>query len=166
MAVRIDDAGQAPGHPGTAAVTTAVWTEATILISALRFGKLVGDAGTIGSFEHCRIDRQPPPAGGANVQVQLNGLHGDSTIATCVVDAQVFTSIAGWPSGLRQHQQGWLLRQVRIAMTTSLHDGRLYRITGSFHDRDNPKNLTPREGDRYRFARPVAPLTPRGKEGP
>lgn len=163
MGVRIHDAGEAPGHPGLDTVNAAVRTEATILVSTLAFGKLVGDAGTIKSFKYCRIDRQPPPAGGVNVQVQLNEVRGNSTIATCVIGATVLTSMKDWPSGLQQHQQGWLLRQVRIALTKSLQDGRLYQIRGSFQDPDTPVNLTPRKGDRYRVARPANPTRRRGE---
>jgi len=157
LAVELIDAGIAPGHPGLDKVAASVRTEATILIARLSLWALAGSAGTIATFSDCRIDRQPPPAGGSNLQVQLNGLWGESSIATCAVVGTVLLSRAPWPDGLRKHQEGWLLRQVRIALTRSLTDGHIYRIVGSFTDNDNATNLTPRECDHYRALRPGSP---------
>jgi len=153
MAVQIVDRGAAPGHPGSASVTPAVRSEATIHISKLTLARMLGDAGTISTHNYCRVDRQPPPAGGANIQVQLNGLPGDSTIATCVVHSSVLESMASWPPGLRKHQDGWLTRQIRIALTRSLRSCQICHISGSFHDEDNPANLTPRIEDNYQRRR-------------
>jgi hypothetical protein len=153
MAVEIIDNGNAPGHPGGTFVTREVRTEATILIAGLSLARLTGDAGTIRSLSLCRIDRQPPPSGGVNIQVQLNGVFSDSSIATSVVQSSVLDSIASWPSGLREHQEAWLSRQIRIALTRSLDSCRIFSISGSFYDADNPANLTPRMEDNYQNRR-------------
>lgn len=155
MAVAVLKGVKGPGHPGLDTVTSDVRTEATILISELKLklDRIVGQAGTLKSFQYCRIDRQPPPSGGANIQVQLNGRFGDSSIATCVVRASVIDSLAPWPLGLRHHQEGWLIRQIRRALTDSLDSGHIYHINGSFHDEDTPANLTPRKGETYRNRR-------------
>ncbi len=155
MAVQVHKDEIASGHPGLDKINKTVTIEATILISGLKskFGLLIGGVGTIKSFERCRLDRQPPPSRGINLQIQLNDLQGDSSIATCIVSSSVIDSIATWPSGLRQHQEGWLTRRIRIALTQSLNDGHIYRISGSFYDTDNPPNLTPREGDSYKHRR-------------
>lgn len=152
MSVRIVDSGTAPGHPGMASVTPSIGLEAKILISSISSQKLsivFGDAGTIRSLKLCRIDRQPPPSGGVNIQVQLNGIFSDSSIATCVVYASVLDSMASWPKGLRQHQDGWLARQIRIALTQSLDSGNIFKIEGSFNDGDGACNLTSRVENNY-----------------
>lgn len=153
MAVKDVKGNKATGHPGLGEVTEAIRIEATILISGLKLDSIVGSAGTIRKLKQCRIDHQPPPSGGANLQVQLNGKQGDSSIATCVVYASVIESMATWPPGLRQHQGGWLTRRIRVALTRSLDSGFIYEIKGSFHDDDNPANLTPRKDDAYRNRR-------------
>lgn len=153
MAVKIEDRGEAPGHPGIPSVASEIWNEATILISELSLDRLRGDTSTIKSLKNCRLDRQPPPSGGANIQIQLNGLSGDSSIATCVINQSVLDSMATWPNGLLTHQNGWLTRQVRIALTRSLKTGNIFHISGSFYDADNPKNLTPREENNYQHRR-------------
>lgn len=153
MAVKLVDKGAAPGHPGSASVMSAVKDEAMSLISDLTIDRMFGEAGTIHSLRYCRIDRQPPPAGGANIQVQLNGLTGDSTISTCIVHSSVLASLAAWPQGLREHQDGWLTRQIRIALTNSLESGHILHLSGSFHDNDNPANLTERKRGNYQNLR-------------
>jgi hypothetical protein len=141
-----------------------VRVEATILISGLVLDQLFGPAGTIRSLTYCRIDRQPPPSGGANIQIQLNGVANDSSIGTCVIGASVIASRAGWPAGLRQHQDGWLLRKVRIALTRSLNSLHIQHIIGSFLDIANPPNLTPRQGNRYASRRGRGPTIGRPSE--
>lgn len=157
MAVRIVDEGPARGHPGRGAVTDAVAHDANNLIGDLSFGEIKGNVGTIATRSTCRIDRQRPPAGGTNLQVQLNAHRGDSTIATCVVDGTVFESMSDWPPGLRAHQEAWILRQVRVALHRSCRKERAFRLIGSFQDADTPSNLTPREGGHYRRHRPHDP---------
>ena len=149
MAVKLVDKGAAPGLPGRESVKPEVTVEAMSLISELTIDRIFGEAGTIHSLRFCRIDRQPPPAGGANIQVQLNGLSGDSTISTCIVHSSVLASLATWPRGLREHQNGWLARQIRIALTNSLESGHIFHLSGSFHDDDNPANLNERKRGNY-----------------
>lgn len=164
MAARVTDGGMAPGHPGLETVSIAVRAEASVHISKLLFGQLYGNARKIYEHDLCRIDRQPPPSGGSNLQVQLNGVHGDSSIATCVIASSIFETIEDWPSGLRLHQEGWLLRRVRIALTESLRNGHIYRIIGSFQDEDTPANLKPRAVHGYRVGPPADPSKRRWKE--
>lgn len=164
MAVKCTNKGLAPGHPGAALVTDQVRDDATALVALLKpdgVERLLGAAGTLESKGTCRIDRQPPPPGGANTQIQLNDIHGDSSIATCVIRDTVLESRAPWPPGLRQHQDRWLCRQVRIALTQSLKTGCLFEISGSFADEDNLASLKPRDGNHYskRRARPKVPRT-------
>jgi len=153
MSVTSVPSEKASGYPGLDAITADVRKDAMFLISKLRMGDiLLVPAGTIKTKPrgYCRIDRQPPPSGGANIQVQLNGMSGDSSIATCVVSASVIKSLAKRLPGLREHQEGWLLRKIRIALTKSIDDGYIYHINGSFEDEDTPVNLTPRKNDAYR----------------
>jgi hypothetical protein len=130
-------------------LTEVVIHEAENLIGKLNFDQLLGNAGTISQLESCRIDRQPPPAGGSNIQVQLNGIRGDSSVATCVIDAEVLASMADWPPGLRLHQEKWLLRQLRVALHRSLEGMNTFNIKGSFRDDDNQSHITPRQLDNY-----------------
>lgn len=158
--VRIHDDGPAQNHPGAGAVTAAVVKHAKTVIGELEFGMLSGPVGNINSWKTCRIDRQPHSSGGANIQVQLNDWDGHSTVATCVIDGEVFQSIAPWPARLREHQEYWLTRQVRVALVESLEERQMRRITGSFNDPDpdaKKSNLTPRENDNYRISRPRDP---------
>src|SRR4051794_1634003 len=98
MAVRIKDIGSARGHPGAGVLTERVIKDAENLIGRLAFGELFGPTGTVAKLRSCRLDRQPPPPGGSNIQVQLNGFRGKSTVAICVIDAKVIASMSDWPS--------------------------------------------------------------------
>lgn len=141
--------GDAPNHPGKSAVSEAVIKDAKGLIGSLKFEELRGPTGTIEKRTHCRIDRQPTSADAANIQVQINEVHGHSSVATCAVDAEVFTSMAKWPPGLREHQENWLQRQIRAALNRSLDEGSIYLIVGSFADQKNPRELMPRKRRNY-----------------
>jgi hypothetical protein len=147
-------------------MTERVIKDAENLVGRLAFGELLGPTGTIARLRSCRLDRQPPPPGGSNIQVQLNDVRGKSTVATCVIDAKVISSMSDWPSGLQRHQQEWLLRQIRVALHWSLEKKRMFRIMGSFNDPDNLPSLTPRQEQSYRLARPANPSEPRDGGGP
>jgi len=165
MTVLVMDIGPAPGHPGLDILTNQMIDDAHHLIAELNFGVIIGPVGTINSKVTCRIDRQGPPQNGSNTQVQINGISGRSSISTCIVEGSVYRSMTDWPSGLRQHQEGWLLRRVRVALTKSLLCGHIFMIKGSFADEDTPCNLRPRVKHGYRVDRPADPSKPRGHEG-
>ena len=85
-------------------------------------------ANPIANTVRVRVDSQGNDANGrANLQAQLNGVNGNSTIAHVLVDATV-----GNAAGQAQAaQQLYAIRQIRGALQNSLTNGTTYTVTGT-----------------------------------
>ena len=85
-------------------------------------------ANPIANTVRVRVDSQGNDANGrANLQAQLNGVNGNSTIAHVLVDATV-----GNAAGQAQAaQQLYAIRQIRGALQNSLVNGTTYTVTGT-----------------------------------
>jgi len=85
-------------------------------------------ANPIANTVRVRVDSQGNDANGrANLQAQLNGVNGNSTIAHVLVDATV-----GNAAGQAQAaQQLYAIRQIRGALQNSLTNGTTYTLTGT-----------------------------------
>ncbi len=85
-------------------------------------------ANPIANTVRVRVDSQGNNAAGrANLQAQLNGVNGNSTIAHVLVDASV-----GAAGGQAQAaQQLYAIRQIRGALQNSLTNGTTYTLTGT-----------------------------------
>ncbi len=85
-------------------------------------------ANPIANTVRVRVDSQGNDANGrANLQAQLNGVNGNSTIAHVLVDATV-----GNAAGQAQAaQQLYAIRQIRGALQNSLANGTTYTLTGT-----------------------------------
>lgn len=87
-------------------------------------------AGNTIAIEHTvRIDCQGVNgAGQANLQAQLNGVHGNSTIAHVLVDATVGQVQAGYA---QQAQTLYAIRQIKGAFSASLNDRTTWVVQGT-----------------------------------
>ena len=85
-------------------------------------------ANPIANTVRVRVDSQGNDANGrANLQAQLNGVNGNSTIAHVLVDATVGNA-AGQALAA---QQLYAIRQIRGALQNSLVNGTTYTVTGT-----------------------------------
>ena len=85
-------------------------------------------ANPIANTVRVRVDSQGNDANGrANLQAQLNGVNGNSTIAHVLVDATV-GNVAGQALAA---QQLYAIRQIRGALQNSLVNGTTYTVTGT-----------------------------------
>ena len=71
-----------------------------------------------------RLDQQPPPSGKHNLQVQVNGVSGKSTIATAIVDDSLSNAST-------DERRRYVERKVRNALVDSLNTAKMYNVTGS-----------------------------------
>ncbi|URD53706.1 CVNH domain-containing protein [Chroococcidiopsis sp. CCNUC1] len=120
---------------------------AEVVIASLRFEHLRGGASShiVQDVGHIRIDRQGQTANGdQNIQVQVNGLRGDSTIATVLIPARYLGN------NLNIHSQREVANQVRLALRRSLASFRqnrpqIYTLAGRLSNaRILPRNVQPR----------------------
>ena len=88
------------------------------VIYKLAFTMLAGGAGTIVNDDDrvVRIDRQGQNAAGdLNLQVQINGMQGASTIAAAIIPSRYLTGINN------EHIMGEVLNKVQSALLDSLN---------------------------------------------
>lgn len=85
------------------------------VIAQLAFSMLSGGAGTIVNDGMVRIDRQGQTAAGdLNLQVQINGMSGASTIAAAIIPSQYLNGVTN------EHTMGEVLNKVQNALFYSL----------------------------------------------
>jgi hypothetical protein len=86
-----------------------------------------GGGRTIAKVGSVRVDVQSVSAGIANVQAQINGVTGNSTIA----HVQLASSIGMAGGSEKAAQETYAIRQIRGALQNSLSTGRTYTLTGT-----------------------------------
>lgn len=98
------------------------FVDAHQVIHMLSVHLIFGSPGTILSKPGARLDRQSPlPGGGANLQVQLNGYSGKTTIAAILVPRDPFYQ-------LKDKNPGLLEKRVKKALFESLRSGYFYTL--------------------------------------
>jgi hypothetical protein len=103
-------------------------TAAQAVINLLQYTDLWRGPGKLRTSpdESMRVDMQgtiPGPPVRHNIQVQVNDMHGNSTVAHADVSTSLMTSDAN-------NQRG-VLRRVISALNQSLDDGHTYTVTGT-----------------------------------
>ena len=98
--------------------------DATAAISQLTFGDLYRNPPFSIGAGLVRLDVQGAiPNGGRNWQIQINGVHGHSTISTMLIAGAVGN--ASTPD-----RQAYVQRMARNALNQSLATGNIYSVTG------------------------------------
>ena len=94
-------------------------------IDAIDFADVWRGAGTIANVGTVRVDVQGRTGGGQqNLQAQINGIQGHSTVAAVLIaDTVGETSI--------EAQRVYALRKIKNALFSSLNDGHIYSVSGS-----------------------------------
>lgn len=106
-------------------MTASQQHDAMYAIDAIDFADVWRDSRGIVKRGEMRVDVQGRTGSQQqNLQVQLNGIKGNSTVACALVaDSVGVTSI--------EAQQVYALRKVKNALFSSLNDGHIYRVSGS-----------------------------------
>lgn len=129
MPLQVNQGGAMP-HPAPP-INAATHDNTVDIINALSYADIWGGAGTIRTVGNVRMDRQGGiVVGGQNLQVQINGMHGNSTIATVIVAGTV--AIAH----ITVAQQTYAARKVKAAFFDGLNDfengnAHVYSVTGT-----------------------------------
>lgn len=114
--------------PNGVVYTQAQRADAIAAINQLQLADVWRGGNTIANSGAVRIDSQGNNAAGrANLQAQLNGVQGASTIACVLVDASV--GAAGGQAVAAQ--QLYAIRQIKGALQNSLTNGTVYTLTGN-----------------------------------
>jgi hypothetical protein len=141
------------------AIATANWqdaytgatTGAGAACSLVDAGNFPGSIGTINQNADWRMDRQSPPAGMTNLQIQKNGVGSPSTIACCLVPNNLVPgNINQFPGPARDQARARfteLTRMIHSGLTQSvgsrrmkasaqanqvLMEVRIYQVQGTF----------------------------------
>ncbi|HEX7363400.1 MAG TPA: hypothetical protein VF283_23155 [Bryobacteraceae bacterium] len=128
MPIAVNQGAAIPNYPAQAP-SQAIKTAAQTVIAQLQYGDIWRGAGTLHNNGAVRLDMQGQIAavGGApaqqNIQVQLNGVRGRSTVAHANVSHSVVTDDPA-------NQRG-VARKVISALNQSLDSARSYTVTGS-----------------------------------
>ena len=103
-------------------------SDAILAISGVQLADCWRAGVTISNSPLIRVDCQGVDANGqANLQAQINGQNGNSTVAHVLVDQSV-----GATGGPRADvQRLYAIRQIRGALGNSLANGTTYTLTGS-----------------------------------
>jgi len=93
-------------------------------------GTILNEGGT--GAGGVRIDIQNPPAGGgANLQIQLNGVQSTPTKGTTVAHVLIAGSLANYGGVNYLGQRTYVISQVKNAFFQSLNTGNTYSVTGT-----------------------------------
>lgn len=94
-------------------------------IDAIDFADVWRGAGTIVNQGGVRVDVQGRTGSQQqNLQVQINGVQGNSTVSTALIaDSVGETSI--------EAQRVYALRKIKNALFSSLNDGHIYGVSGT-----------------------------------
>lgn len=123
MPMNVIQGGPIPHRP---AITNAQREAAYNVIAQLDYTDLWLGPGTLRSNQLMRVDMQGQIAGPpvqSNLQVQINGVQGRSTVAHAIVSASIMTNN-------QQNQQG-ARNKVVEALNKSLDDGHGYTVNGT-----------------------------------
>jgi len=109
-------------------MNAAIRRDAALAIGLVELGKVWRKGKKIANTPLVRVDCQGVDDNGqANLQAQINGQQGNSTIAHVLVDQSV-----GETSGSRADaQKVYATRQIRGALQNSLSTGNTYTLTGT-----------------------------------
>lgn len=114
--------------PNGVVFNAAQRTDAMTAIGLVQLADVWRGGNTIANTQRVRVDSQGNQVNGrANLQAQLNGVNGASTIACVLVDASV--GMAGGQAIAAQ--QLYAIRQIRGALQNSLVNGTVYTLTGN-----------------------------------
>ena len=103
-------------------------SDAILAISTVQFADVWRAGNTIGNSPLIRVDCQGVDVNGrANLQAQINGVTGNSTVAHVLVDASV--GVTGGPRA--DAQRVYAIRQIRGALGNSLANGTTYTLIGT-----------------------------------
>lgn len=118
---------QIPNQPGP--INANQRADAIRAIQQLQFADIYRAGNTIANDHSVRIDCQGVNvAGQANLQAQLNGVQGNSTIAHVLVDQTVGQVQIG-PA--QQAQTLYAIRQIKGALSNSLTDRTTWLVQGT-----------------------------------
>lgn len=99
--------------------------DARLVINAIDFADVWRGAGTIVNEPLARLDVQGRTAAGEqNLQVQINGVNGNSTVAAALIAESV-------QDASTKAQQVYAVRKIKDALFSSMNDGHIYRVTGT-----------------------------------
>jgi hypothetical protein len=113
------------------------YQNASRAIHRLDYAQLWGGIGTIiteggGGVGGVRIDIQSPPAGGgANLQIQLNGVQATTTKGTTVAHVLIAASLANYGGVNYLGQRTHIISQVKNAFFQSLNAGNTFSVIGT-----------------------------------
>ena len=134
MGLTMSASGKGANHPyenDRRKIPKPEFGQAAKAINSLGIEKLGGGSKSkLVNLARVRIDRQNPPSGGgSNLQVQVNGMRGKSTIATLVIEAKAMEITDN--AKQKKQQQATLMNAVRKAFHKSLESGNVMKLKGS-----------------------------------
>ena len=98
---------------------------ARLAINAIDFADVWRGAGTIVNQGLVRLDVQGRTAAGEqNLQVQINGVNGNSTVAAALIAESVQNANI-------EAQRVYAVRKIKDALFSSMNDNHIYRVTGT-----------------------------------
>ncbi|MBQ25512.1 hypothetical protein [Alcanivorax sp.] len=99
--------------------------DARLAINAIDFADVWRGAGTIVNQGLVRLDVQGRTAAGEqNLQVQINGVNGNSTVAAALIAESVQNANI-------EAQRVYAVRKIKDALFSSMNDSHIYRVTGT-----------------------------------
>ena len=99
--------------------------DARLAINAIDFADVWRGAGTIVNQGLVRLDVQGRTAAGEqNLQVQINGVNGNSTVAAALIAESVQNANI-------EAQRVYAVRKIKDALFSSMNDNHIYRVTGT-----------------------------------
>lgn len=99
--------------------------DARLAINAIDFADVWRGAGTIVNQGLVRVDVQGRTgAGEQNLQVQINGVNGNSTVAAALIAESVQDASI-------EAQRVYAVRKIKDALFSSMNDSHIYRVTGT-----------------------------------
>ena len=99
--------------------------DARLAINAIDFADVWRGAGTIVNQGLVRVDVQGRTAAGEqNLQVQINGVNGNSTVAAALIAESVQDASI-------EAQRVYAVRKIKDALFSSMNDNHIYRVTGT-----------------------------------
>ena len=99
--------------------------DARLAINAIDFADVWRGAGTIVNQGLVRLDVQGRTAAGEqNLQVQINGVNGNSTVAAALIAESVQDASI-------EAQRVYAVRKIKDALFSSMNDNHIYRVTGT-----------------------------------
>ena len=99
--------------------------DARLAINAIDFADVWRGAGTIVNQGLVRLDVQGRTAAGEqNLQVQINGVNGNSTVAAALIAESVQDASI-------EAQRVYAVRKIKDALFSSMNDSHIYRVTGT-----------------------------------